>query len=100
MNKIAFALPLSLALAACGSADEPPTDLDSAESDGAAAALARNIEAGEFLDLELCLDFPSNLQVGDKFRIVNTKKISEAPINREVDRFLNLGQEVVLRALL
>ena len=53
MNKIAFALPLSLALAACGSADEPPTDLDSAESDGAAAALARNIEAGEFLDLEL-----------------------------------------------
>ena len=53
MNRIAFALPLSLALAACGSADEPPTDLNSAESDGAAAALARNIEAGEFLDLEL-----------------------------------------------
>ena len=45
MNKIIFALPLSLALAACGSAGEPPTDLDTAESDGAAAALARNIEA-------------------------------------------------------
>jgi hypothetical protein len=53
MNKIVFALPLSLALAACGSADEPPTDLENAESDGAAAALARNIEAGEFLDLDL-----------------------------------------------
>jgi hypothetical protein len=53
MNKIVFALPLSLALAACGSADEPPTDLEKAESVGAAAALARNIEAGEFLDLEL-----------------------------------------------
>jgi hypothetical protein len=53
MNKIVFALPLSLALAACGSANEPPTDLENAESDGAAAALARNIEAGEFLDLDL-----------------------------------------------
>ena len=53
MNKIVFALPLSLALAACGSADEPPTDLENAESDGAAAALARNFEAGEFLDLDL-----------------------------------------------
>ena len=53
MNRIVVALPLSLALAACGSADEPPTDLDTAESDGAAAALARNIEAGDFLDLEL-----------------------------------------------
>ena len=42
MNKIIFALPLSLALAACGSAGEPPTDLDTAESDGAAAARANS----------------------------------------------------------
>lgn len=58
MNRISVALPLApalaLMLAACGSdADEPPTDLETAESDGAAEALARNIEAVDFLDLEL-----------------------------------------------
>ena len=58
MNRISVALPLAptlaMMLAACGSdADEPPTDLETAESDGAAEALARNIEAVDFLDLEL-----------------------------------------------
>ena len=58
MNRISVALPLAptlaMMLAACGSdADEPPTDLETAESDGAAEALARNIEAVDFLDLTL-----------------------------------------------
>ncbi|MFW2350629.1 hypothetical protein [Qipengyuania sp.] len=53
MNRIAVALPLVLALGACGSdADEPPTDLDVAVSDGEAEALARQIEAGDFFDLQ------------------------------------------------
>ena len=54
MNRTIVALPLLFALAACGGgADEPPTDLESAQSDGAAEALARNFEAGDFLDLQL-----------------------------------------------
>ena len=54
MNRTICALPLLFALAACGGgADEPPTDLESAQSDGAAEALARNFEAGDFLDLQL-----------------------------------------------
>ena len=54
MNRIVVALPLLLALGACGSdADEPPTDLEAAASDGEAEALARNIEAVDFLDLQL-----------------------------------------------
>ena len=54
MNRTIVALPLLFALAACGGgADEPPTDLESAQSDGAAEALARNLEAGDFLDLQL-----------------------------------------------
>ena len=53
MNRLFLALPLAAALSACGSADEPPTDLETARSDGEAQALARNIEAGDFLDLAL-----------------------------------------------
>lgn len=54
MKPIAVALPLILALGACGSdADEPPTDLETAQSDGEAQALAQNIAAGDFLDLQL-----------------------------------------------
>ena len=54
MNRTIVALPLLFALAACGGgADEPPTDLENAQSDGAAEALARNFEAGDFLDLQL-----------------------------------------------
>ena len=54
MNRISVALPLALMLASCGpDADDPPTDLETAESDGAAEALARNIEAVDFLDLTL-----------------------------------------------
>ncbi|HCJ20490.1 MAG TPA: hypothetical protein DHV64_02945, partial [Erythrobacter sp.] len=53
MNRLFLALPLAAALSACGSADEPPTDLEAARSDGEAQALARNIEAGDFLDLAL-----------------------------------------------
>ena len=54
MNRTIVALPLLFALAACGGgADEPPTDLESAQSDGAVEALARNFETGDFLDLQL-----------------------------------------------
>ena len=54
MKPIAVALPLILALGACGSdADEPPTDLETAESDGEAQALAQNVEAEDFFDLQL-----------------------------------------------
>ena len=33
MNRLCLALPLAAALSACGSADEPPTDLEAARGD-------------------------------------------------------------------
>ena len=48
-----FALAMSLAFVACGDADEPPTDLETATTDGEAEALARGLEAGSFMELEL-----------------------------------------------
>ena len=52
MKKIFAALSV-IALAACSQADEPPTDLEVATTDGEAEALARNIEAGDFADLTI-----------------------------------------------
>ena len=46
-----FAAVSILALAACSQADDPPTDLEVATTDGEAEALDRNIEAGDFADL-------------------------------------------------
>ena len=43
MNRLFLALPLAAALSACGSADEPPTDLETARSDGEAQALALSL---------------------------------------------------------
>ena len=40
MNRLFLALPLAAAVSACGSADEPPTDLEAARSDGEAQAFA------------------------------------------------------------
>lgn len=55
-NKLSFlALGTALALAACsdGTADSEVTDLNSASTDGEAAAMAAALPAGDFADLQL-----------------------------------------------